>query len=273
MSILTKKPLKNPPSGKSAKYADVVNNVYSTTNYELFSHVRGNRNILLPHLKRLTASIAERNIPVPIIVDELYRICDVQHRYEAYKSLGLPIPYMIVPELSLEDIQRLNANMRTWGYADYLSCYCDLEHPNRDNYLLFREFRDKYGFNWDMCMVLLADYHRTVQFKSTAHDESKRLSEVFKDGEFEVRGYKRACQYADDIMKVKKYYDGYRRRSFVLALRFLFKNPEYDHNLFLKKLSQQTEKMIHQVNQSDYLKLIERIYNFRCRDKVRLFSY
>ena len=272
MSILTKEPTNNIPVNNSEK-CDVINNVYRTTNYDLFSHFKGNRNIILPHLKRLTASMAENKIPVPIIVDELYHICDGQHRFEACKALGLPVCYVIIPELTLEDIQRLNVNMKSWGYAEFLSCYCDLDHPNKEDYLKFRDFRDEYGFNWDTCMVLLADYHRTKEFKSNAHNDSKRRNEVFKDGEFEIRGYKRACEYADNIIKVKKYYDGYRRRSFVLALRVLFKNPEYNHNHFLKKLSQQTEKMVHQVNQSDYLKLIEKIYNFRSRDKVRLFSY
>ena len=52
-----------------------------------------------------------------------------------------------------------------------------------------------------------------------------------------------------------------------------FKNKQYDHNLFIKKLSMQSAKMLNQSSTDDYLKIIEKIYNYQNRNKLRLFTY
>ena len=74
-------------------------------------------------------------------------------------------------------------------------------------------------------------------------------------------------------MRVGKYYDGYKRRSFIYAMLKCFKNDSYSHDNFLRKLSKQSAKLTDQAGTTDYLKVIEGIYNFRIREssKIRLF--
>ena len=74
-------------------------------------------------------------------------------------------------------------------------------------------------------------------------------------------------------MRVGKYYDGFKRRSFIYAMLKCFRNPHYCHDNFLKKLSKMSAKLTDQAGTIDYLKVIEGIYNFRIREssKIRLF--
>lgn len=69
-----------------------------TSNYSRFKHLNGNRNIVEPHLRRLIKSIQENGWleNSPVLVNQKYEIIDGQHRFEACKTLGLPIEYMVV---------------------------------------------------------------------------------------------------------------------------------------------------------------------------------
>ncbi len=59
---------------------------------------------------------------------------------------------------------------------------------------------------------------------------------------------------------MKKYYEGYKRRSFVYAMLDLFDNPEYNHQEFIKKLSYQTTKLVDVPRAEDYLQIIDRSF-------------
>jgi disulfide oxidoreductase YuzD len=250
------------PRSISDKYADVYCDVMVTNNYELFSYIDGNRPIRATHLKNIRDSIASKQIPVPIVVNEEYKICDGQNRFEACKMLKKPVYYVVVEGLRLEDVQRLNANTHTWDTQDFLDSYCELGY---EHYLRYRTYKNRYKFGHTECMVILGGYK----------NEGKRLHQNFREGKFTVKDYSKAIEVSDKIVKTAKYYSGYKRKGFIRAMLRLFKNPEYNHNEFIDKLSKQSEKMTHQADVESYLKLIERLYNHRRLqgNKVRLFTY
>ena len=64
-------------------HSEVVNTVYKTTNYDLFGYFEGNREINECHVKNLMESFSENQIPVPIVVDQIFRTGDGQNRLEA----------------------------------------------------------------------------------------------------------------------------------------------------------------------------------------------
>ena len=68
---------------------ETVNTVYRTKDYSLFSLCIENRDIKRKHVEHLKETFIERQIPVPIVVDEYYRIHDGQHRYTACMELGI----------------------------------------------------------------------------------------------------------------------------------------------------------------------------------------
>jgi hypothetical protein len=139
-----------------------------TNNYKLFGFIKGNRDIDKPNVKKITQSIARKAIKeIAIIVGynpdsskgETLLIIDGQHRFEAYVSLGLPVPFIIRkdfdindPQKSLEDVERVNTASSTWDVSDFMMSKCELGDKN---YLNYKEIKDKYSFEHEIIFFML----------------------------------------------------------------------------------------------------------------------
>lgn len=238
-----------------------INQVMMTTDYSIFKNVTGNRNINKIHLKRLKASIEEKHIMVPIIVNQRYEIIDGQHRFQSAKDLRKPVYFIKINGLELPDIHRLNNNLKNWQADDYLAGYCEL---GLEDYLIYRDFKEKYGFGHD----------ETKTFLSGTLSSDGNQVDHFRNGTFKVRDLKTAEKNAEKIIMIGQYYDGYRRRAFVKAMLQLFSNKDYNHAEFLNKLSYQSRSLVDCINFKQYLTLIEEIYNYkRCKDNKINFRF
>ena len=234
-----------------------VNQVKMTNDYGLFTFIGGNRDININQLSRLSESIEEDYIPVPIIVNEKKQIIDGQHRYEVVKTLKKPVYYIEIEGLKLPEVHRLNNNTKNWTATEYMNGYAKLGYPD---YIQYKEFKKKYNFGHNETMALLQNKQsRSNTFKD------------FREGLFVINSYKSAVRNAEKILIVKQYYDGYKRRSFVFAMMQLFNNDEYNHAEFLHKLSFQSVKLVDCTNVKQYLSLIEDINNYHRKDKIRLY--
>ena len=196
-----------------------VNQVLMTNDYDMFQTIEGNREINKLHVKRLKDSISEKYITVPIIVNEKNQIIDGQHRFQSAKELEKPVYYIKVNGLGLKDVHRLNTNTKNWTADAYLDGYCRLGFQD---YIMYREFKNKYGFGHNETNAILSNKQRMGGSKNQA----------FKDGVFHIVDYNQAVKNAEKITMVKQYYDGYRRRAFVYAMLDLFQNPNYNHESF-----------------------------------------
>jgi len=237
-----------------------VNQVLKTNDYSMFKHMNGNRNINKLHLKRLTESMSEKYIEVPIIVNSNNQIIDGQHRFEAAKELKKDVYYIKVRNLNLDDVHRLNTNSKNWTAEEYMQGYCEL---GLEDYIRYRDFKRKYGFGHNETNAILTNRSRMSGSKNTD----------FNDGVFKILDYDLAVKNAEKICMVREYYEGYKRRYFVYAMLELFENPDYSHVEFLNKLSFQSVKLQDCTDVKGYLILIEDIYNFKRsrNNKVRFF--
>ena len=107
--------IKNRRMKRKRGIASVANTVYKTTEYGLFTKMLGNRDLRNYHVNNLKQSISEKQIEAPILVNELYQVINGQHRLESCKKLNLPVYYIVIPGLTLEDVQRLHANSKNWS--------------------------------------------------------------------------------------------------------------------------------------------------------------
>ena len=98
---------------------------FETKNYSIFKFLNGNRNLELPHLKRLTESMTEMYLLSIIVVNEHFELIDGQHRFTAAQHLGLPIHFIIKTGYGLKEVQRLNTNSSVWNKKTYLESYCE----------------------------------------------------------------------------------------------------------------------------------------------------
>jgi hypothetical protein len=229
--------------------------VHTTTDYFLFKTLDGNRSLNKIHLKRLIDSIRKQYVFTVIVVNENYEIIDGQHRFEAVRELQLPLNYIICEGYGLKEVHLLNANSKTWTHEDYMIGYADL---GMKDYIIYREFRNKYKFGHYECSTLLM-----------GKDMAKRF-EKFINGEFKVMAYDQACKRADMIYGIQPYYKGFNRRSFVFAMISMFNNKNFSYNEFISKLKLQPTALIDLPSVEAYKELIEEIYNYRRREKINL---
>ena len=94
--------------------------VMTTTDYELFKILGGNRTIKPKHVIELKESFSKKYLISPILVNEEYEIIDGQHRYLAAQDLNLPIHYIICKGYGLQEVQMLNSINKKWTAYDYL---------------------------------------------------------------------------------------------------------------------------------------------------------
>ena len=231
--------------------------VNKTNDYNMFSFIDGNRNINESQLTRLTKSIEDNYIPIPIVVNEKKQIIDGQHRYTVVKSLNKPVYYIEIEGLRLAEVHTLNTIAKNWSHDDYMNSYAD---KGIGAYIKYREFKNKYNFSHNDSLALLNGI-RT----------GGSLWQQFKDGLLTITSYNNAVNKADKITMIKEYYDGYKRRAFIFAMMRVFNNKEYNHTEFLKKLSYQSTKLVDCTKAVEYLALIEEIYNYKRKNKVRLY--
>jgi hypothetical protein len=238
-----------------------INDVFETTEYSAFKTLDGNRNLNPANLARLKKSMQQELLQVPIIVNEKMEIIDGQHRFESCKDLGLPLCFIIVKGYELPQVHKLNAIARNWDLPDYLDSYVNL---GLKDYILTKKFILKYR-------LPIASSLQLLRGVSTESGYSRSTSDSFKAGTFEVKDYSRACVLANQILEVGKLYNGSKRRQFIAAMIFILEHPAFNFNTFLKKLALQQTALVHCTNKKQYIMLIEEIYNYRSRDKVRFF--
>ena len=82
--------------------------IYETTDYKMFKYLNGNRSIHEPWVRKLVELIKEKDLQIPIIVDDKMIVQDGQHRLEAYKIVGLPVKYIIKNKFGLEEVRAIN---------------------------------------------------------------------------------------------------------------------------------------------------------------------
>lgn len=124
------------------------NVINSTTEYDIFKFLDGNRNIDTKHVNSLIESIKTKNLLSvrPILVDENFNILDGQHRLEAAKMLGIPIFYFQISSSDKSEIIKLNQNNKNWKLQDFLKFH-SINNKN-NNYINILKILTQYG--WDL---------------------------------------------------------------------------------------------------------------------------
>lgn len=235
----------------------VVAEVLTTKDHKLFKRLEGNREVNKVHLKRLKESMLKKLLLSPILVNEKMEVIDGQHRLEAATELGLPVNYIVKRGYGLEEVQILNANSRNWTPDDYLDGYIEM---GLEDYSLLKQFREEFGFKHGESLAML------LGVTSTGPDHV----DMYRNGDFEIKDWKAAVQSAEKILMVAPYYKGIRRRAFVTAMLTCFKNPAYNHAVFVGKLRYLSTRLVDCTNVEAYLTLIEEIYNHRNTQKINI---
>lgn len=235
--------------------------IATSTNYDKFKLLDGNRTIKPSHVQKLVYSMTNKYIAVPVIVNERNQIIDGQHRIAACRELKKPFHYIQIDGLSLRDVQILNSSSKNWSLNDYMNSYIDLGNKN---YSLYRRFDLDYIFHHECNFLLLKGINR----------ESVRKD--FKDGLLTLNkreideGNIFAAQASQIVQHFNEHYrNAAKSRKSVTAFVKAFTNPQYNHNRLIVKLKATKEELCGQSSTQDYIRQLESIYFHKVPERKR----
>lgn len=236
-----------------------MSKIRQTEDYSSFKRIRGNRLINKAQVKRLYDSIGSNpslTEATPIIVNGEMEVLDGQHRLEALKELNLPVSYLIVDDMGLEEVQQINSSTKVWTPIDYAKSFTELGNRNYKTYL---EFKKRYRLSHTILITYLSGY---------SDNKRGNTPQSFKKGLFTVGDTDYAHQSCERLIEVGKYYTNYKQRSFALALYRAMKNPEYDHDRMISKLKSHKSMIVDYSYPEDHMRQLEKIYNHKTWGEV-----
>jgi len=237
---------------------EVISQVYTTTDYNLFKTIEGNRLVSKTHVARLMKSFNSKYLLCPIIINEKFQIIDGQHRFNAARACELPVNYIVVNGYSLPEIQVYNTNMTNWKKSDFLSMYCDLGY---DQYKRFKNFLELFpDFSINSAEIILTNKRQAVK-EIVADKVINKKS--FEAGELVIHDYDEAILNAERITKLKPYFKSYLSATFVKSMLAVFEVDGYDHDRFIMRMRLNSYMLEPRSTITQYRDLIHQVYNYK----------
>jgi hypothetical protein len=263
------KKMKKKTETTMSKLFDVKSNgeiVYWTRNYDLFTLLKGNRPRIENHVKRLVNSILKNGWirSSQFIVGEKMVLYDGQQRLWALKDIRnktgetYEVGYKIDREMDLHKIQILNNYTMSWKPTAYIDSNIEL---GKKDYEFIKELMEQYKLPYTAVLAIIT--------KSLIGSD---VIEKFRNGEIKVNNYPEVNQQAKWIGSLKPYFHRYNSKNFVFAMTTFFSNPKFDFDEFLYKLSVNRNLLYPVTTVNEYKKLIQNLYNYHRKDKVKFIS-
>ena len=238
-----------------------VGSVYTTKDYERFSHNDFNRAIKQPHLKALVEAMRTDGYlkGKPIICNEKYVIIDGHHRFMSAKTLGIAFEFTIVKGGNENLLAKSNQIQNNWDKLNFTDFYAKVGNPN---YVALRDFMAKYPkYHITQALILLMN-------EPNAHPKTK----VFQSGDFKIASVKKAEDYAQKIEKLALVYPKAYQSKFMSALIACETRAKgFSFDEFYTKLSKFPDKMTPSITTKSYLEKFHEIYNYH-RPKAKMIN-
>ena len=224
--------------------------VYMTHNYDQFKFQEGNRIINPRNYNKLLQSVKEKQLRIPIIVNEKMEIIDGQHRFKTWKEEGKPIYYIINEGYGLEETKRANIVSSNWTTQDFVNTYVA---EGKKSYVIFKELKATHGVSNNDLLFLFAFYQsKTI----------KNIKDDFVLGGFNLEGEEHVRLFLDQLELFAEFQFG-KQTKFVKAFAKIYHLEEYDHSIMEKQYKAHGYKMKRQNNLDDYIVMIlNDVYNY-----------
>lgn len=226
--------------------------IQTTRNYGQFRSLFGNRLLKPDHIKKLVKSMQEVNLMSfhPVLVTEDGYIIDGQHRIEAAKELGIDVHFITIPDASLQTVQLLNSNVKSWTMRDFCESYAKL---GNENYVRLLAFSDRYNIPITVSANLLANKN-VVTGGGAASD--------IRDGTFHITNEENAKETMKRLSELQSFSDAscWRAREFIRSLVYMY-SKGMKHYLLLEQLQKTGKRLQRQASNRDYLFQFLDVYN------------
>ena len=242
----------------------VIGEIYSESDYSKFKRLSDNRDVLSRRLTKLIASISEKYILNPIVVNENMEIIDGQGRFEALKALGLPIIYVIAKNADSNDCRRMNKYNTTWSTLDFARSYAKAQ---KKSYQLLLVACKETGLS--ITRVLRITNHGS---RHSLHGDNMSSFEKgdLQFSEKDVETAKTISTCANEIQQALMF-TGRTNDAFYNAVEVAYNTEGYDHQRMLKNCTSCRASYAQMSRLSDQLKEFERIYNYRSKASGKIY--
>ena len=233
--------------------------VQHTTDYGLFRSITSNREVDETHVKRLMESIQRENLLHlrPIDVTDSFGVVDGQHRLEAAERLHVPIYYQL-GQLNQRHISVLNSVSKHWNSLDYLNFFTI---EGYDEYKKVSAFVSKFPkLTISSVLVLLSE-------------SSRGNLPGFRAGEFKVTRLAGAEQVATYLAELAQRYPSFKfcyTDTFIKALDTVVRTGKWEQERGMKKIDQQPRSLVRCPSVTEYVKLLEELYNYNAAPAFRV---
>ena len=246
---------------------EIIGYVYQTYKYDSFVRLEDNRDVFSNRLNKLIASISERYICNPIIVNEKREIIDGQGRYEARKSLGLPIHYTIAKGATSDDCRRMNRYNTKWSRLDFATSHAK---AGKEAYQILLATCEKTKMPVDQVLRLGNHTGSISREKTIAMNAFERGDLVFTEDD--AQAAINASNIANEITEAFQF-TGRRNDAFYYGVKVMCEWKGYDHNRMVKNCRRLRGTYQQMSTLKDELVELERIYNYQAKNKLFFSDY
>ena len=237
--------------------------VYEEEDYSLFRRAYVNRIVTKTRTEDLIKSISEKELLIPITVTKNYEVVEGQGRFEALKSLGRPIKFVIDPNATTEDCRIVNRYNSRWSISDYVDSYCKSENSN---YLWLKKAADDTEMSTELVMKL-SDHARGSGSKSS-RDIVAEESLTFTEEDY--LAVVDICKKGKEILNALGIKKG--SQTFYKACRVIVQFNGYDHQRMIKNCGTNRYNFTMPNRMGDVLAAFEEIYNYNAKKKFLRFT-
>jgi len=235
--------------------------IKQTTNYGLFTY-HENQQPMKPSLVRKVVDSMRSTGFWPSKPIGVYRsagklvIIDGHHRFEAAKTLGLPILFVEEPKSHEHLIGEANYIGTRWTNESFAKLYASRGNPDYQDLLFYVER----GIPLKQASSLLSG--------ESAH--SGNSGQFVRRGTFKIKTDKYINEILCIIDAVKEIAPEIAKRAYIDALSLLMFLPEFDSDILIKRIQAHPTGIVRCADRSQALESLEEVYNFRAREKTPL---
>ncbi len=240
----------------------IIGNIYEEDDYSVFKRLPDNRDVLSKRLNKLIASMTEKYICNPIIVNEKMEVIDGQGRFEARKEMGVPIHYIIAEGADINDCRRMNKYNTQWSKLDFAKSYAS--KGIADYVLLLRTCKQaRLGIK---AVLRLSNRGNVSDTNRMSVLERGDLIFTEKDAETVVRATELAEEIREALTFTDRLNDVFRN-----GVKIISESEGYNHERMLRNCKALRGSFNQMTALENQLKEFERIYNHRARAKDKLY--
>lgn len=240
-------------------YRESEKKIYTTTNYEMFKDLEGNRSVKNARVLKTMDSICELGwLTSPILVNEKFEVIDGQGRLEALKRLEIPVEFIIEEGIGIKECQGLNHYQKNWSTMDYINSHVA---AGNKNYTWLKSMLSKYkGIPNTVIFTVAVSGGKSSSMGAANHFKIiESGSMVVCDADKELAD--EALFYLSRFIDTASYFGG-RKDKFYSAVMFLYLLNVVDKDRLVSVINNaRYDGMVSSSTVEGYLQQFELLYN------------